>query len=354
MPKHKKHRRTHQFQGKRFDVEFDRKSDADDWKQMMVRNSQRAKAGLPVALDGILVQEYCAEWILLRQKKTPEWKIEEARLRKHILPRIGTKRLRFITTHEIESAMHDIREEQKYTFTTFNRFRALLHKIFNDAKKAGHRDDNPVTPIQLYAEDTYEPVEAEDAHLERYLIAAKAYPGFFQFVVSGMNTGSRPGEIITWKWKDLRPEQGLVLINRRFVRSTGEVKPGTKGKHKRYVPLNGTLLTCLEQWRAQAKFKGPEDFIFHREDGSIASINTYNDIHKRVREAAGIPVAIRLYDLTRHAYASRLAEKGNMRLVQLILGHKDVKTTERYAHKNPNFVQRGVDLEIGMEHVKIQ
>lgn len=351
MPK--KHRRTFQHNGERIEKTFSRKADADEWYAQMKRSSERARAGMPLALDSTLVKVYCASWIMLRKNKSNEWKTEESRLRKHILPRIGEKSLRFISKHDIETALHEIRVEQGFSHSTFNRYRTLLHKIFEDACKDGYREENPVSRVERYSENFEAPV-ATDEELEAYLKEAKKYPGFFQYVVAGMNCGPRPGETIAWKWMDIRPDLSLILINRRFVRSTGKVLPGTKGKRNRYVPLNTTLSLCLAQWRSVCKFNKPDDFIFHREDGSIASINTYNNIHKRVRRAAGIRKEVRLYDLTRHAYATRLSQKGNMRLVQVILGHTDSKTTERYAHNDPSFVQRGADLEIGAEVVKLQ
>jgi integrase len=353
----KKHRRTVMVGDDRLDRSFATKADADEWYTSMKRKVDRAKAGLPMALDKTPFSSYCARWIQLRIKKSDGWKIEESRLRKHILPLLGNHSMRFISRHDIESALHDIRIENALSEATFNRYRTLVHKIFEDACRDGLREDNPVKRVDKYPEN-FEPTEANDAEIAAFLTEAmkSAVPGFLSFVATGMNCGARPGELIALRWSDLRPAMNLIHVSRRFVRATGEVRRGTKSrkaKNTRFVPLNTMLATHLAGLRLRTLFSKDEDYIFQKADGSMASINVFNKEYARIRKACGIRGSIRLYDLTRHAFASRLAERGNMRLVQAVLGHSDGKTTERYAHHDPSFAARSADVEVGGAVVKL-
>ena len=55
--------------------------------------------------------------------------------------------------------------------------------------------------------------------------------------------------------------------------------------------------------------------------------------------------AFRFHGLRRHTFATRLVQSGiDIYKVQKLLGHRDVKTTQRYAHQYPESLRDGVDI----------
>ena len=348
----KKNRRTIQINGKRIERTFATKALADEWITSMRKKVARVKAGLPAALDEETLLVYCGRWIQLREKKSDFWRQDESKLRKHILPRLGDYRMRAITKYDLENALHDIRHENNFSEASFNRYRGLLHLIFEDAKHAGHVELNPVSLVEAYPEQEWDLV-ATDAEIERYLTAAVTDPNksYFYFAMTAMNTGLRTGELIGLKWQDIDFKNGLIHVVRRYVREADKIKAGTKARKKkntRWVPVSDLLMRTLAAWHGLSRFGAQEDFIFTREDGKRASVDTLNHAHVRVHKRAKVRKGIRFYDLTRHAYGTRLSQLGNMRLVQVVLGHSDSKTSERYSHNTPDFiVGKAAGLEIG-------
>jgi site-specific recombinase XerD len=101
-----------------------------------------------------------------------------------------------------------------------------------------------------------------------------------------------------------------------------------KGKKDRYVPLSATLLLLLrEYWRVDR----PTTWLFPGQtpDRPI-STRSFGKICFRAREAAFILRKVSPHTL-RHCFATHLLEAGtNIRVIQVLLGHKSLQTTARY------------------------
>jgi integrase len=127
-------------------------------------------------------------------------------------------------------------------------------------------------------------------------------------------TGARKREVLDAKWEDFD-------LNRRIWRI-----PVSKSGKARHVPLSDGAITLLGSIPRKPKC----DWAFANPDTCkpYASIfGTWNTARKR----AGLS-DVRLHDL-RHSFASLLINSGrSLYEVQKILGHTQVKTTQRYAH----------------------
>jgi len=76
-----------------------------------------------------------------------------------------------------------------------------------------------------------------------------------------------------------------------------------------------------------AKKYKPQEYLFNGPAGGKYSASSIRSILKRAREEAGIKKSIRVHTL-RHSYATHMLKKGvDLRFIQEILGHKDIKTT---------------------------
>lgn len=104
---------------------------------------------------------------------------------------------------------------------------------------------------------------------------------------------------------------------------------GAKGKKDRIVVLSDILLSQLRRYYT---FYQPQEYLFVGQDGGKYSVRSVQKILQMAKEKAGVTKVGGIHSL-RHAYATHLLESGvDIRYIQELLGHNNVKTTQRYTH----------------------
>lgn len=109
-----------------------------------------------------------------------------------------------------------------------------------------------------------------------------------------------------------------------------------KGRKQRLVPVGEPALeavdTYLRQGRPHLLGKRPTAALFlNQRGGRLSRVSVWNLLKQAGREA-GLPAALSPHTL-RHTYATHLLEGGaDLRVVQELLGHADISTTEIYTH----------------------
>ncbi len=110
-----------------------------------------------------------------------------------------------------------------------------------------------------------------------------------------------------------------------------------KGNKERLVPIGSVALKLLDIYINEVRIhanikKGNEDFIFlNRFGAKLSRISIFNLI-KSLAIAAGIKKTISPHTL-RHSFATHLLESGtDIRYIQKLLGHKNLRTTQIYTH----------------------
>ena len=135
--------------------------------------------------------------------------------------------------------------------------------------------------------------------------------------------GLRVSELVNLKWSQVYAEE-------RFLRILG------KGSKERLVPISNTALKEIENylpWRNSLKIKqGEEDYVFlNRRGGHLTRVMILIML-KTQAEEAGIKKTISPHTL-RHSFATALLEGGaDLRVIQSLLGHESIGTTEIYTH----------------------
>lgn len=142
--------------------------------------------------------------------------------------------------------------------------------------------------------------------------------------MTGYGCGLRLAEILA-----LRPDH--VDSTRMVVR----VEQG-KGRKDRYVMLPKRL---LEQLRACWRECRPQRFLFEgRRPGLALSQHAVGDALRRAKRGAGIRKPVTMRSL-RHSFATHLLEGGtNVRIIQALLGHRSLTTTQVYTHLAKNYL----------------
>ncbi|QYY35147.1 tyrosine-type recombinase/integrase [Ruficoccus sp. ZRK36] len=106
-----------------------------------------------------------------------------------------------------------------------------------------------------------------------------------------------------------------------------------KGSKERLCPIGEVALACVKAFRSQfARHSGPKDPVLVTEQGRRLSVRRIQLMLKKYLDLAGLP-----HDLTphkiRHSYATHLLDNGaDLRLVQELLGHTSLSTTQIYTH----------------------
>jgi len=137
--------------------------------------------------------------------------------------------------------------------------------------------------------------------------------------------GLRLSEIVNLKVTDIDSKNMQVFIER------------SKGKKDRYVNLPQSI---LEQLRTYYKIYRPKLYLFEGQDGGQYSVRSTQQIFKNALRKAGINKQVGIHSL-RHSYATHLLEQGtDIRFIQELLGHKDLKTTLIYTNVTNSSVRK--------------
>lgn len=127
---------------------------------------------------------------------------------------------------------------------------------------------------------------------------------------------------------------GLTLdqINLR----QGTIRVVGKGSKERLVPLGEEAIAWLERYLAGARHallgQQLSDALFPTRRGAAMTRQAFWQLIKRYARHAGISKPLSPHTL-RHAFATHLINHGaDLRVVQLLLGHSDLSTTQIYTH----------------------
>lgn len=135
--------------------------------------------------------------------------------------------------------------------------------------------------------------------------------------------GLRVSELVNLRFSD-------VSLNDKFLRIVG------KGSKERLVPISDAALREIQLWlfdRNLMKVKpGEQEYVFLNRCGAHLTRTMILIMIKRTAEEAGITKTVSPHTL-RHSFATALLKGGaNLRAIQEMLGHENIKTTQIYTH----------------------
>ncbi len=148
-------------------------------------------------------------------------------------------------------------------------------------------------------------------------------------------SGMRVSELINYKISQMMLDEGILRII-------------GKGNKERLVPIHEAMLQLinlyLENWRNKQVVKnGNEDYLFLNQNGrKLTRVMIFYIIKKLVGQA-GIKKNIHPHTF-RHSFATHLVENGaDLRVVQLLLGHENIATTEVYSHLDKSHLREALE-----------
>lgn len=136
-------------------------------------------------------------------------------------------------------------------------------------------------------------------------------------------TGLRVSELVNLRLEQVNLRQGLVRVM-------------GKGNKERLVPLGEEAMDWIEQFMSEARGELlpdlSESIVFPSQQGRPMTRQTFWHRIKRYAIEAGISKHLSPHTL-RHAFATHLLNHGaDLRVVQMLLGHSDLSTTQIYTH----------------------
>lgn len=180
---------------------------------------------------------------------------------------------------------------------------------------------NPVRPSRL-------PKLMSEAQVERLLAAPKIETALGlrdrAMLETLYATGLRVSELVGLKLHELNLDMGLVRVF-------------GKGSKERLVPLGEEAIVWLRRYLAEARHaildKQQSDTLFITARAAAMSRQMFWNLIKRYAREAGLAAEQMSPHTLRHAFATHLINHGaDLRVVQLLLGHADITTTQIYTH----------------------
>lgn len=246
-------------------------------------------------------------------------------------------------------------DREKISTTTADKYRQVLHAIFNYAMRPETYDlpKNPVTATERRRRPAPKAIEIFTPQEIRALVAATATgrhrtPHSFEkgeaygaeierinhqdsvlFLVAA-TTGMRRGELLGLPWKNVDFEGQRIVVE--CAVSDGRIET-TKSRRIRIVPMIEEAAEALKTLKERSRFTKRTDLVFCGIDGGILDGRSLYKRYQQAQIAAGIRPR-RFHDL-RHTFGSLAIRTFDLRAVQDMMGHASISTTQQYLHSRP-------------------
>jgi len=281
--------------------------------------------------------EWADAWTLTRTVEPGTLITDASRRRAHLDARWARVPLGAIRRHDVQGWAADM-ARAGVGASVVQRCVALLSVSLSAAVAAGVLDANPAARIELPMG-----AQATERFLTRdeYAALSDAMPTSRDRLVLAFltNTGLRWGEFAGLHAGRIDYARGVVRVVETFDGKTGQIKPYTKGRKIRPVPLGPELVEALLAHPAQSDRCG----LVHRAGscrGGLAITTAGGSVMRSSKWAATWHEAVanagighvRVHDL-RHTFCSWLIQAGiSTAEVQALAGHQSIETTQRYTH----------------------
>lgn len=249
---------------------------------------------------------------------------------------IGEVALASVQTAHLEQFLSGLYDEG-ISPRSISRNLSGLKSFFRFLLLDGYRKDNPCELLETPKIGLKLPVvlsvEEIDTLLDVIDMSTAEGVRNYAIIETLYSCGLRISELTDLRFSNLFFEEG-------FIRVEG------KGSKQRLVPISDVAVQKIRDWlyyRNQIPIKkGNEDVLFVSSRGKAISRITVFYYLKRYAEEVGLQKKISPH-VFRHSFATHLLERGaNIRVIQEMLGHEKITTTEIYTHIDRHFLRQEI------------
>lgn len=308
---------------------------------MALRESQVRKARGELGLHEekrILFRDFAKSYVKhITQRLSPSTLIRcHGIIESQLLPAFGQTLLAKVTRKHVEDYMSKRASEVQNA--TVNREMSRLRHMFSTAVTWKYIKESPCKGIKELKESPGRIRYLTPEELSRLLTFCdsscfagnkrnKTVSGLLKtylksIILLSCHVGTRRSELLNLTWKDIDFKQRRIVLEH------------TKNGERRHVGMNDTVYDIFKSLPVSIEGEGK---IF-----AGITPNMVTMAFRRAANRAGLR-DVRFHDL-RHTFASHLVMGGtNIRTVQMLLGHKDLRMTLRYSHLSPEHLQEAVN-----------
>ena len=307
------------------------------------------------------LETYARDWLRTAELniKASSVRFYADHLKNHIYPALGRRPIGAITRKDCRDLVATVRDKT-LKITTVRGIVRTLSAVLSQAVEDELLSANPALKMGKYLQRGDEP-EAEPDPFTREEVehvvatAREHFPTWHAWVLCGLRTGLRAGELRALKWEDVDWRGRYLLVQRSLVRG---VLTTPKNHQRRRVDLSSQLRVVLRLWRRRESARWlalglpRPDWVFATGTGTSFDESNVRKAFARILTKADLHW--RGPHQMRHTFASLLLQAGApITYVSQQLGHHDSSITLRvYAHWLPEAgAERGVDRLDSQENI---
>lgn len=296
--------------------------------------------------------QYAMEWLINKKHLSPTT-VEHYSflLKKHIIPLLGSKKLKDLNPRIIEQFYNYKEKEGTISNTTIKHLHRLIVNILNSAVRKDYILSNPATKVDnIPQKDEFNPELIELEDIQRVINSAPTLTHKVAFAL-GFQMGMRRGEILGLTWDSINFQEQELSITKQLVLTTKDSifkEPKTKGS-VRINPIPNSVLKLLlelKDYQNSLEFKGivnRHNLVICKDNGDLFNPASITSNLKRTLKRLGLP-QMRFHD-TRHCCAQQLYLLGiDEKTVSDLLGHyTPIFTRNTYQHRNKNMIRNALN-----------
>jgi len=299
------------------------------------------------------------EWLYTYKRATISPRTYEGctrRARLHVYPKFGEHLPEQVHSEMIQKHINEL-YDKGMALDSVKKIRQLMSQFFQYlVDNLRILNENPVNRTKIHTKNRKDISEIEDDYIaltteqriQIYRILDE-HPTLKPIVLVMMLAGLRIGEVMALKWRNVNLIDGVlhiteattvipkvdkegIVISRRTTISNTKTCASVRS-----VKIPPQLVEALKEWKAirsalQEKkgisFVNHDSLVFSTDEGALRTYSGLRTILDRFLKKHGLDKHGITFHKFRHTFATMLFEAGvNPRVVQLLMGHKDVETT---------------------------
>jgi len=305
----KRYREKVYFQGVEYKSKcFLKKSEAATWKVLkkafLLGCSEEDKERENISF-GNFCDDYLKNICLTCKRRT--FDTYKTKIENHLAPLLGHLKLKDISYSHGQQLIESM-SLKNHRMSGINQVLGILKRIMSEAVRHNHVSKNPMLNTRNLKIGEQQPTYLNKNQIKTLLRASQNTDLYLPILIS-LNTGLRLSEVLGLKWSNVDLKRKRILVS--SIRDRYGFHETTKSGKNRVVPITSDL-----------------------------------NEHKKIREKCSLPSSFTFHTL-RHTYASHfMMNGGGIYDLKKILGHSDIKTTERYAHLSERHIIKALDMSL--------